>query len=722
MKRPIIYLIISLLSGILSYEFFIVDISFILVFISILTIFYIKAKNIAIVSLLFFVIGFLFTSISYPDIELDKKIKIEATITDKKTYEHKNRYTLKVESINGKSYRINTIVFYKKNYDIMDEIALYGHLKKFDSLDNFNTFNYKKYMKTKRIFYEFEADSIEFINHRENIKSKIKEYIATFFEDNLDTTSSKFMKSMIIGTDEEDGLFEDFRDLGLSHILAISGLHINILVVFLDFIGKNMGLNKKYYGIFVIGFLVFYGYIISFPVSIIRVISMYLFNYLNIYLYKPKDNINTILFGILIVLLVNPFFIYSVGFYLSFGAIFSIYYINEKMENMFPKIPKWLMSLISVQFGTLPFVLYYFNSFNLLSIIANLILIPLMSYVLISGFLYLSIPFLPIGKIIDWIFVVVKYIIVGIRSISNIFEIKFYSFTFMSIFIYFIFLICVFNYKWIMVNIKKYRISLIFIIALSIKTLIFQTVTINFIDVGQGDSFMIREVNETILYDTGGNPLNTDSSGKNYVDYLRKNRVQKIDKVFLSHDDLDHIGNLKKVLENIQVVSIYGNSKKYKSEAVNQGEIFKGRYYSIRVILDGKGIKSSNDSSIVLLLKVYNTKILLTGDIEENENKIILNEKIDFLKVAHHGSKYSTRELFLKQNKIENAIISVGKNRYGHPSQEVLSRLNSHNINILRTDIHGNIEIKFTPYGYYVDYYNRKYNIFDFIINKLILY
>lgn len=90
------------------------------------------------------------------------------------------------------------------------------------------------------------------------------------------------MKSMIIGTDEEDELFEDFRDLGLSHILAISGLHVNILVMFLDLIGKNIGANIKYCGIFIMIFLSLYGYIISFPVLIIRVISMYIFNYLNI--------------------------------------------------------------------------------------------------------------------------------------------------------------------------------------------------------------------------------------------------------------------------------------------------------------------------------------------------------------------------------------------------------------------------------------------------------
>lgn len=256
----------------------------------------------------------------------------------------------------------------------------------------------------------------------------------------------------------------------------------------------------------------------------------------------------------------------------------------------------------------------------------------------------------------------------------------------MSIFLYIIFLICVFNYRYLLQNTKKNRIILSFFALILVKSLFFQVVTINFIDVGQGDSFMVR-ADETILYDTGGNPLNTESSGEKYVDYLRKNRIKKIDKIFLSHDDLDHIGNLDKILENIKVDEIYWNSKKYKTREVHIGEIFNGRNYSIQVILNGKDGLSSNDSSLVLLLKVFNYNFLLTGDIEESEDKIMIKEDIDFLKVAHHASKYSTRELFLSNNKIKNAVISVGKNRYGDPSQEVLSRLNSKDINSLRTDI-----------------------------------
>ena len=124
--------------------------------------------------MLFFVIGFVFTSISYPNIEINEKVEIEAKIMEKKTYNYGNIYSIKVNSINGKSNSINTIFFNKENYEIMDQLILTGHFKNFDTLDNFNTFNYKKYMKTKKIFYEFEADTIEIVAHKETIKYEIR--------------------------------------------------------------------------------------------------------------------------------------------------------------------------------------------------------------------------------------------------------------------------------------------------------------------------------------------------------------------------------------------------------------------------------------------------------------------------------------------------------------------------------------------------------------------
>lgn len=713
MKRPILYLLLSLLCGILVYEFIVIDWIFILFFLFVVSIFYMKYRNISIICMSFFIIGFFITMISYPNENYIGEKDIKATIIEKKVYDYGYQYVLDIDLINDKKVNFNVIFNSNQNFEIMDRLSLTGEFVDINTLNNFNTFNYRKYLKSKNIFYEFESDNVITAGHKTSIKHGIKNYIISFFNENLNDISAKFMNSMIVGYKVDDEIFEDFERFGLAHILAISGLHINILVVFLDFIGRNIGFNKKVYGIVIILFLVFYGYIIDFPVSILRVLSMYSLNYLNIYYYKIKDNLNSLFFGILAVLIINPFFIYSIGFYLSFIAIFSIYYLSEKIKKIFPDLPSWLILPLSIQLGTVPFLIHYFSSINILSILINLVFVPIMSYSLIFGFIYLLIPFLPIGKIIEGIFVIVEYMMNGVKIIGNLFEFNNLSMTFFDIFIFYLILLCILNYRKVFDIFSRYYKVLSLIVAFCIVKLFFlDTVIINFVDVDQGDAFMLRS-NETILVDTGGNPLNTTSSGKKFVDYLVKNKVKNIDKIFLSHDDLDHIGNLDMILENIEVLKIYGNSKKYRSEKIKKNDVIKGSNYKIQVLLDGENSLNSNDSSLVLLVEVFGKNILLTGDIEKNEDKILVDKKIDFLKVSHHGSKNSTGDIFLENNEIENAIISVGENRYGHPSDKVIERLMKKDIKIYRTDIDGNIEIRINRLGSFIHTYNDKYEIWD---------
>lgn len=713
MKRPILYLLLSLLCGILVYEFIVIDWIFILFFLFVVSIFYMKYRNISIICMSFFIIGFFITMISYPNEDYIGEKDIKVTIIEKKVYDYGYQYVLDINLINDKKANFNVIFNSNQNFEIMDRLSLTGEFVEINTLNNFNTFNYRKYLKSKNIFYEFESDNVITAGHKTSIKYGIKNYIISFFNENLNDISAKFMNSMIVGYKVDDEIFEDFERFGLAHILAISGLHINILVVFLDFIGRNIGFNKKVYGIVIILFLVFYGYIIDFPVSILRVLSMYSLNYLNIYYYKIKDNLNSLFFGIFVVLIINPFFIYSIGFYLSFIAIFSIYYLSEKIKKIFPDIPSWLILPLSIQLGTVPFLIHYFSSINILSILINLVFVPIMSYSLIFGFIYLLIPFLPIEKIIEGIFVIVEYMMNGVKIIGNLFEFNNLSMTFFDIFIFYLILLCILNYRKVFDIFSIYYKVLSLIVAFCIVKLFFlDTVIINFVDVDQGDAFMLRS-NETILVDTGGNPFNTTSSGKKFVDYLVKNKVKNIDKIFLSHDDLDHIGNLEMILENIEVLKIYGNSKKYRSEKIKKNDVIKGSNYKIQVLLDGENSLNSNDSSLVLLVEVFGKNILLTGDIEENEDKILVDKKIDFLKVSHHGSKYSTGDIFLENNEIENAIISVGENRYGHPSDKVIERLMKKDIKIYRTDIDGNIEIRINRLGSFIHTYNDKYEIWD---------
>ena len=262
--------------------------------------------------------------------------------------------------------------------------------------------------------------------------------------------------------------------------------------------------------------------------------------------------------------------------------------------------------------------------------------------------------------------------------------------------------------------------TVIIIIIIFLKNLLIQNVYINFIDVGQGDSVLIRDGNINILYDTGGEFLSFENSSKNYYDYLYKNGISKIDYLFISHNDFDHYGNLTFIKDKIKIDNLYANNLKgFISKRLKVNDDFNFKNVKARVIFKNEFAENENEKSAVIKLNIFDKTLLLTGDIENGENNIKIG-KIDFLKVAHHGAKNATKEIFLNNNQIKNAFISAGlDNKYKHPSKEVLERLKNHKINIFRTDKDGNIELIINKYGYMIRAYNRKMDIFNFI--KLII-
>jgi competence protein ComEC len=255
----------------------------------------------------------------------------------------------------------------------------------------------------------------------------------------------------------------------------------------------------------------------------------------------------------------------------------------------------------------------------------------------------------------------------------------------------------------------------LFALALILAGIIFvqksQELKIVFLDVGQGDAILIEQGSKQILIDGG-------PSGQTLLNKLGKHVPfwdRNIEMVIVTHPDADHITGLVDVMQNYKVGIIV------ETLAVSDSQIFKKleetiREKNIEKIEAQRGEKiilnemasmdilspgseapiNSNDtnaSSIVAKLSFADNSFLFTGDLSSEREADLANIKADVLKVAHHGSKYSTGEEFLKAVSPEDAVISVGKNnRYGHPAPEALERLKSKNIRILRTDEMGDIE------------------------------
>lgn len=230
-----------------------------------------------------------------------------------------------------------------------------------------------------------------------------------------------------------------------------------------------------------------------------------------------------------------------------------------------------------------------------------------------------------------------------------------------------------------------------------------------FIDVGQADSILIRNNGKNMLIDAGNN-----ADGKKLVDYFKSLEIEKFDYVVATHPHEDHIGGMDDIINNFKIDNYYmpdkmsttktfedvldsliNNNLKYdvplKDEEFDLGDS------NFKVIYAGDETNDINDSSIVLKLRHGNNTFLLTGDATSNVEKTLLNEdlKSDVLKIAHHGSDYSTTDEFLNKVDPKYTVVSVGsKNSYGHPASSTLKKLDKKNIKLYRTDLEGTIIFK----------------------------
>ena len=216
-----------------------------------------------------------------------------------------------------------------------------------------------------------------------------------------------------------------------------------------------------------------------------------------------------------------------------------------------------------------------------------------------------------------------------------------------------------------------------------VKTIL--TNGVYFINVGQGDSILIRNRAHAVMIDTGGNK-SFDMASKTLIPFLKKNHVYKLDALITSHDDFDHSGAKDSLIKNYKVGE-YINSRNHFPYTV--GDITLTNINTYQTMDD-------NDSSLVLTLNFMNRKWLFTGDASTAVERFLIDKNIDIdcdvLKVGHHGSKTSTSDMFLEATTPDVAIISVGANNYyGHPNKEVIDRLDKRHIQIRRTDLEGTI-------------------------------
>ncbi len=662
--------------------------------------FSLKLRIILLCDYLYYIL--LFITCIFLLININKKIDVpiltnnsyELIINDYKIND--KTITIYFDNIIGKYYVDNNekVKEFKDNYSFGDKVYIKGEISVPNNNTIPNNFNYKDYLYHKYIYYIIKIDKIKMISKNDNIFLNIKNSIYKRIDK---IKYNNYLYAFILGKSYyiDSEVLNNYKINGITHLFALSGLHVSMFSSIILFILKKIKLSEKLSYFITSLFLIFFAFIASFTPSIVRSVLFFILSSINnvYYLYIKPKYLLYIVFSILI--FINPFYIYDTGFILSFCISFFILLFNEKNKINNNLLSILVISILST-LSSLPIIINMSYEINILGFINNLFFIPYVTYIVFP----LSIIVVFISKlsfILNFLIIIMEYVS---KVSSNIFNIKL-IFPKMSLFLIIIY------YVLLILIVKKINLKKIFIIYLSFlyfRCDFDKNNYVYFIDVGQGDSALIvTKNNKSILIDTGGKVGSNYSLMKsNVIPFFKSIGIRKLDYLFITHGDYDHAGYGIDLVNNFNVKNRFTNKGKYNSlEKKLNIKSFNNSYIKIDNVeiysLNSKLYNNENSDSLVLLVIIDNYKLLFMGDASINTEKDIMNNydigDVFILKVGHHGSKTSSSEEFINSVNPKYSIISVGKNnKFGHPNKEVLDNLS--NSKIYRTDIDGSIMFK----------------------------
>ncbi len=603
------------------------------------------------------------------------------------------------------------------NLDLGIKIQIKGSKQELTNNTIPNTFNYKKYLKNSLIDYVILADKYKIINKKTNILYKLKNSFINYIKQ---FKSKNYLSTFMIGSKDylADGVYEQYQSLGVSHIFAISGMHISMLTLILFKLLSKIKERKRY--IIVISFLIVYMFITDYQASVLRSTILFIMLYLNKRFDFNMTTLQCLYLTIILILLRLPNMIYNIGFLYSSIISFSLIRYSHLIKGNY--IMKCLkISLIAFLFS-LPITINNNFEVNILSIINNLFFVPLISFIIYPLSL-LTI----IIKPLDNILYTITNILENVSLYLPVCNIVVPKLNIVIIILYYILLFLFFSsYR------KIYLISLVLLILL-IKLLVIldDNLYVYYLDVKQGDSTIIKYRDKAVMIDTGGITSFKQEEWKmrkkyyltdNSITFLKSIGISRLDYLILTHGDYDHMGEAKHLINNYKVRKIIFNNNELNDLEkdliiiLNDKKIkyYKGlekiKVNNIRLEFLNTGIyNDENNASNVIYFKHNRFKFLFMGDAGEKREKDIINQynigSVDFLKVGHHGSDTSSSQKFIETITPKYSVISVGENnRYGHPNESVLNTLD--NSKIYRTDVDGTIEVKLNKTKYKINTYS----------------
>ena len=588
-------------------------------------------------------------------------------------------------------------------------------------------FNYSEYLSRRGIHTQIKADSI--LGYTETERSfnwlSIRKRALQITDQIFTEETAPIAKALLLGykNELEGETRKAFARAGLSHIMAVSGLHVGLVVapfwmIIPLFWTKKWGNEIGLVGLILL--LFFYAGITGFSTSVLRASVMAVFLTYGKLFSKRSNLINLTAVAAFLILVVDPRQLFEIGFQLSFSAVLIILLVMPVIQVKLPYSirMKWygtpfmvmIISLV-VQIGLYPLQVFYFGEVSIISPIANALFVPFLGIIVPLSLvaILMSVLFPYLGMLINYPSELFLQLMSNFVSKISEFDWAWFKTNLPSKFFFFCWIALVLTIaSWRVPKLrwKMSAITLLFILVLQgidlkqklepgkLKLIVF--------DVGQGDASLVQTPNNKyILIDTGIWSPGGNSGEQVILPYLKAAGIDKLDAVILSHPHADHIGGVISIMNEIEINHIYNSGYVYDSRlyesyqkqakdlgipvaSVSAGDQLEIDESVLMLVLGPEeSLKGSdpNQHSVVLNMVYGESEFLFTGDAGEDQEERLVNNygdllDVDFLKVGHHGSKTSSENFFLEQVTPDIATVSLGKNnRFRHPHREAVARL-----------------------------------------------
>jgi competence protein ComEC len=697
-----------------------------------------------------------------------KNYRLSFPVKIKKIYIGKN--VLDIETNALINIRIDTVSKKIKSFEYGDEIFAAGKLIEPKNTRNPGEFDYSKYLQLKDIQAIFKINDFHSVilrskNNGEyiegNLIQPLREKIHTFIDKKMGRVEGAFLKGLLIGDRSgiPEEVKEDFLNAGVMHVLAVSGLNVVfVILIFSAFFSVFIN-DRILKTILIIISLLFYMFLTGSSPSIVRATIMGIIFLLGSSMERKTSPLNLLAISAVIILIIDSRELFDLGFQLSFLCVFALIYAFPILNNFFKmkrrnKIVDILLESITGSFAVIlilfPILAMTSGKISLISIIANLVVVPIANMSLAVGFLqvivsglssFISGLLVSANQLCLWInlFVIkyfgdIEFLSISAYDINVVKTLLYYGFCFLLLYA---------------IKTKRWMVGIITIVILA-NTIVwsfiidrpFDKLKITFIDSGQGDATLLQLPNGiNILIDAGPKQDGFDTGEKIIYPFLRREGVNKVQLCFISHFHDDHYGGLpfliqKKMIETIYYndstgcgtickyldslskvnnvifkksnfdtlridnLKIYMLSRNFEKSNLQMNENVQNSEYDLNSVAKNKKHQKNqgknsleNNKSMVMKILYGNSSLLFTGDVERNVEESLSDKygkflQSDILKVGHHGSNSSTTENFIQMVKPKVSIIFAGLgNRFKFPSKKVVDRLRSNGSTVLRTDL-----------------------------------